>query len=260
MKTFKAGDFTSGKMNEIFRSAAGRFSSGVKITHKQFGEYRLMSTDNIDVLFTEILQTNFGIFKSESTGKYVSCFNYKNIGDDEIDSCNARYYLDHFDGDVETMMLGYEVLNTFKEDIANLNIASLFDILPIRQMNKDREDSILSFIGDLPADLIDKMSIPDSVNDLKLVTSGMLTHVEKFTSNAFKALSSEDCLIMNYESQVRELAKEMYFEYINEAKSKNYISVAKENFDVIFDYALTERDFFLTKYKDKFITFRTIEA
>lgn len=54
---YKAGDFTNGKMNEIFKSANGM--DGALISHKQHGNFVLISEDRLHSLAQLILESRY---------------------------------------------------------------------------------------------------------------------------------------------------------------------------------------------------------
>ena len=73
MKEFKAGDFTSGKMGEIFRECF--IKDGVVISHKQFGKAYLIPEDIIHAIVLFKLEKNaefneFASFRDSKDGTF----------------------------------------------------------------------------------------------------------------------------------------------------------------------------------------------
>ena len=78
MERYKAGDFTSGKMGEIFKTCFQQDS--VLINHKQFGDMFLINSDNVRVLCVVDYLAKIGIdgdhwLKSESEKDQLSILN-----------------------------------------------------------------------------------------------------------------------------------------------------------------------------------------
>jgi hypothetical protein len=63
---YKAGDFTNGKMNDIFKTAYS--DDSVSISHKQLGEFRLSSKEaDLQCLMT-VLECTYGLFLDSKAG------------------------------------------------------------------------------------------------------------------------------------------------------------------------------------------------
>ena len=77
MKTikYKAGDFTRGKMSEIFRNVAnGKPSQSVVIEHKQHGEIIMQTRETaLDVLNATLVYAGGIQLKETSSGLYIKC-------------------------------------------------------------------------------------------------------------------------------------------------------------------------------------------
>lgn len=101
---YKAGDFTNGKMNEIFKKASGGFTS-VNITHKQLGNYVLVKEDNLNMLIEQILSLHFGCAVDENNN-VKSFFDFSSIEDSE-DFVSVNYANSHYNN------LGVEFDNHF---------------------------------------------------------------------------------------------------------------------------------------------------
>ena len=65
---YKAGDFTNGKMNEIFKAA---HAEDVTISHKQLGDFRLSSVESDFECLMTVLECKYGIFLDTSSDKKV---------------------------------------------------------------------------------------------------------------------------------------------------------------------------------------------
>lgn len=66
---YKAGDFTNGKMNDIFSMA---YSDGaVDISHKQFGSFKLINKDESTHYLLSALELTYGVTYEQINGKFV---------------------------------------------------------------------------------------------------------------------------------------------------------------------------------------------
>ena len=107
MKEFKAGDFTSGKMGEIFRECFIR--DGVVINHKQFGKSYLISDNIIRATALCILKNDADFYEFVAArGANDGVFDdYLSLDSDDQMSVIQDYFEDSFEGSLESW---FEVL------------------------------------------------------------------------------------------------------------------------------------------------------
>ena len=100
---FKAGDFTSGKMGEIFKECF--LKSGTKITHKQFGNAFLISESTIREIVLILL------FKRKDFVRYITGICHKDSDTNDFakldPKCQKHYIEDYFEDECDNW---YQVL------------------------------------------------------------------------------------------------------------------------------------------------------
>lgn len=88
--TYKAGDFTSGKMNEIFKQA---YNSCSVIRHKQFGDFYMLPESFVADIATHIFVSNHeDYYLTLQTGKAFDLLN-EDVRKETIEG----FYVEAFD-------------------------------------------------------------------------------------------------------------------------------------------------------------------
>lgn len=245
---FKAGDFTSGKMNEIFKVASEFFSDGAKINHKQLGDFSLVGDKMVETIYNEILRTNFGIFKSDD-GMYKSCFNPT---DKEGDICEAAYLLDHQKDDPEAMIISYEVLHCFGDSIRNYSFVDMITLLTYKQVRNDDQWGLSVDVG-------------------SNLSSGLILSEKPMNNSQYiKSLAGkfEECMTWSFSNSIEhcggnalklEHFKVVLISTISDILDGNMEEDAKSNFDLLLDYTLKSEKYFLGVNDGK-VTFKTFSA
>jgi hypothetical protein len=95
MKEFKAGDFTSGKMGEIFKECF--FRDVVVINHKQFGKAYMMPDDLVKAMVFNILEKRPTFVEFVSTGDNTIT-DFFLLEDEKQLSVVSSYFTDDFHG------------------------------------------------------------------------------------------------------------------------------------------------------------------
>lgn len=126
MKGYKAGDFTNGKMNEIFKAASGGDFGIVDIEHKQQGGFKLMSVDGFNAIIDSILRFNFGIIRID--GELVSVFDYAELAKPEEAIAELNYIIEFHGLNADFVNKSYMVLHQFKDALKNLDCHSICDL------------------------------------------------------------------------------------------------------------------------------------
>lgn len=252
MKQYKAGDFTSGKMNQIFKEASGTYPSGVKINHKQLGDFSLVSHNGLNMLLNSILSNNFGIYNSE--GKYVSCFG-------DIDESNndlvfeANYFKGHIDNDAQSIMLSYEVMNWLK-DMDRESIVSLIEITSLKASKLDDHFSLSITTNDKY--MIDLFKTKDAASRALGLTCNLIESVFE----SFIIATDEDkftggtsfCM-----SKFAEASKYYAVDAFGDICSESFVLNMVENMEGLIDCALsTEYCYFKKSDCGKYIGFKTL--
>lgn len=255
MNNFKAGDFTSGKMNEIFKCASVMFSDGAKINHKQLGDFSLISKPMIELIYNEVLQTKYGIFKSEDDGRYKSCFNF--IGQDlskveTNDSCIAGYLLGHLQDDVESMTLSYDVLHVFGDNLNNHSIVDMLTLLTYKQCNRDEIYSVKVSPSD---ELLSDVSLTSSHYSDREHLGSVIGRLQTIiTTQFFELVALTDDLNLDLKS-----FKKSILVYIEETVNGELLLDIKNNFELIFNYITSLDSYFIGVDGNK-ITVKTKEV
>ena len=255
MNNFKAGDFTSGKMNEIFRAAAEYFSDGAKINHKQLGDFSLIGDRMVETIYNEILRTNFGIFKSADDGLYKSCFNfigYDLANIDSNDSCDAEYLLAHHKDEPDAMVISYEVLHCFGGSIRNYSFVDMVTLLTYKQARKDEQWSLSV---DVDNSLANKLVLSESVMNKKQHVNSLAGKFEECMTWCFSGLVDN---VGNNAFPV-DYFKSILIKEIPDLLDGGFKVDAEANFDLLFDYTINSKNYFLG-VSDGNVTFKTFSA
>lgn len=252
---FKAGDFTSGKMNEIFKVASEYFSDGAKINHKQLGDFSLVGDRMIETIYNEILRTNFGIFKSADDGMYKSCFNFidedvKSI--DSNDTCDANYLLIHHKDEPEAMIISYEVLHCFAESIRNYSFIDMRTLLTYKQV---RNDGRWSLSVDVDGDLSSRLALSEKPMNHSQYVKSLTGKFEECTTWSF----SNSIELCGGNALKLEHFKAALMSTVSDVLDGSMEEDAKSNFDLLLDYTLKSENYFLGLNDDK-VTFKTFSA
>lgn len=171
MNNYKAGDFTNGKMNEIFKSASGVDFGVVDIEHKQQGSFKLMSGDGFNAIVDSILRFNFGIIKID--GVHVSVFDYAELKSPSDAIIELDYIIEMHGLSAEFINKSYKALHHFNMfdgslschhvcDMISLNASYQFnsiysrhgagmEMLKKKKITKDQVDLVDSLCGNFEA-------------------------------------------------------------------------------------------------------------
>ena len=97
MKEFKAGDFTSGKMGEIFKECY--FNSATIINHKQFGKSYMIPVDMIRIIVLNITskRPNFKDFADGFLFKGSTIQDIGNLDQEKQLMAMCEFYEEDFD-------------------------------------------------------------------------------------------------------------------------------------------------------------------
>ncbi len=136
---YKAGDFTNGKMNEIFKSSFKRgespvYDSGVKIDHKQLGGFYLVSEGGL------LLPTLIMLNGVDGLHGYIEPFMNKHNellkGDDTSRLLTVASYLSSVPV-VDLLDMVNDFFNKDCEDDFKCNFSNLFCLLNYLVCEKD---------------------------------------------------------------------------------------------------------------------------
>lgn len=253
MKKYKAGDFTSGKMNEIFKVASNIYPVGAKINHKQLGDFTLIKDDSLTLLMDTILSSQFGIFKQD--GKYVSCFGAPVGAEDDFESqfLDYEYFRGHTDNSAKSIMLSYEILNSIALSIDSGNDLTILDMIEILSLKNEKADNAFSLsITTDDKRILNMFGTKDEAYKALGLTQNAIelayeTMIEKFIDeNELDVYMYGFHAIVNWSKiDFIEVVKRFFINHYSDIYSKTMVEAMVDNVDELTNKVFNMKDFYI---------------